>query len=155
MADPSFEKPSARREVLPTQFNLSILIAEDNPVNQKVAIAMVRSFGLSYDLVADGLEAVEKCLSRNYSAVLMDCQMPKVDGFEATRRIRAVRGRALPIIALTAGAACTDRKLAIDAGMDDFLSKPIQRLENGRDARPVVEPARDSGFNRVRSLNGL
>ena len=75
------------------------------------------------------MEAVEKCLERKYSAILMDCQMPGMDGFEATRRIRAgICGR-VPIIALTAAAGGSDRKLAMDAGMDDFLSKPLVRRE--------------------------
>jgi CheY-like chemotaxis protein len=68
------------------------------------------------------------CASNEYAAVLMDCQMPVLDGFEATRRIRAMNCRT-PIIALTAGAADTERQLAMEAGMDDFLSKPIGRLE--------------------------
>jgi CheY-like chemotaxis protein len=75
------------------------------------------------------VEGVEKVLSREYSAVLMDCQMPGMDGFEATRRIRAERRTAVPIIALTAAAAGSDRKLAMDSGMDDFLSKPVIRRE--------------------------
>jgi CheY-like chemotaxis protein len=106
-----------------------ILVVEDNPVNQKVAIAMLRSFGLPVDLARDGLEGVEKCLSREYSAVLMDCQMPGMDGFEATRRIRSGGRYTVPIIALTAAVARSDRKLAMEAGMDDFLPKPIERRE--------------------------
>ena len=106
-----------------------ILVVEDNPVNQKVATAILRSFGLSVDLARDGLEGVEKCRAREYSAVLMDCQMPGMDGFEATRRIRSERGSAVPIIALTAAVASSDKKLAMEAGMDDFLEKPVQRRE--------------------------
>ena len=106
-----------------------ILVVEDNPVNQKVATAVLRSFGLSVELARDGLEGVEKCLSREYSAVLMDCQMPGMDGFEATRRIRSGGRNTVPIVALTAAVACSDRKLAMEAGMDDFLAKPIQRRE--------------------------
>jgi signal transduction histidine kinase len=106
-----------------------ILVVEDNAINQKVTIAVLRGLGLSCDLASDGMEAVEKCLERKYSAILMDCQMPGMDGFEATRRIRAgIRGR-VPIIALTAAAGGSDRKLAMDAGMDDFLSKPLVRRE--------------------------
>jgi len=106
-----------------------ILVVEDNFVNQKVTTAMLRSFGLSYELASDGLEGVEKCLSREYSAVLMDCQMPGMDGFEATRRIRARQRTSVPIIAVTAAAAAGDRKLAMDAGMDDYLAKPLHRRE--------------------------
>ncbi|MBS1856753.1 MAG: response regulator [Acidobacteria bacterium] len=104
-----------------------ILVVEDNPVNQKVTAAMLRSLGLSSEHANDGDEGVRMCLSREYSAVLMDCQMPGMDGFEATRRIRASRQSTVPIIALTAAATARDRKLALDAGMDDFLSKPVDR----------------------------
>jgi CheY-like chemotaxis protein len=106
-----------------------ILVVEDNIVNQKVLAAMLRSLGLSYELASDGLEGVEKCLSNEYSAVLMDCQMPGMDGFDATRQIRAGVRTVLPIIAVTAAAAGGDRKLAVDAGMDDYLSKPVHRRE--------------------------
>ena len=106
-----------------------ILVVEDNPINQKVVTAILRTLGLSYDIAADGLEGVTKCLSRPYSAVLMDCQMPGMDGFEASRRIRASQTAAVPIIALTATAAPADRTRAAAAGMDDFLSKPIHRRE--------------------------
>ena len=106
-----------------------ILVVEDNAINQKVTVAVLRSLGLSCELASDGMEAVEKCLERKYSVILMDCQMPGMDGFEATRRIRAgIRGR-VPIIALTAAAGGSDRRLAVDAGMDDFLSKPLVRRE--------------------------
>jgi signal transduction histidine kinase/ActR/RegA family two-component response regulator len=104
-----------------------ILVVEDNPINQKVTGAVLRSLGLSYELAGDGMEAVEKCLERRYSAILMDCQMPGMDGFEATRRIRSRIPDRVPIIALTAAAGGSDRKLAMDAGMDDFLSKPLVR----------------------------
>jgi signal transduction histidine kinase/ActR/RegA family two-component response regulator len=106
-----------------------ILVVEDNPVNQKVATAMLRSLGLSCESALDGQKGVEMCLSRKYSAVLMDCQMPGIDGFEATRRIRAALHSTLPIIALTAAVADSDRKRATDAGMNSFLSKPVRRSD--------------------------
>jgi signal transduction histidine kinase/FixJ family two-component response regulator len=106
-----------------------ILVVEDNVVNQKVAAGILRSFGLDVVVAGDGSEAVELCGSNEYAAVLMDCQMPVLDGFEATRRIRAMNRRRVPIVALTAGAADTERQLAMNAGMDDFLSKPIGRFE--------------------------
>lgn len=106
-----------------------ILVVEDNAVNQKVAAGILRNLGLSVAVAGDGFEAVQMCASNEFAAVLMDCQMPGLDGFEATRRIRAMNRRRVPIIALTAGAADTERHLAIDAGMDDFLSKPIGRLD--------------------------
>jgi CheY-like chemotaxis protein len=121
------ESPSAAEILLVA--DLPILVVEDNVVNQKVAAGILRSLGLEVRVAGDGSEAVEMCASNQYAAVLMDCQMPVLDGFEATRRIRAMNCRRVPIIALTAGAADTERQLAIDAGMDDFLSKPIGRLE--------------------------
>jgi Response regulators consisting of a CheY-like receiver domain and a winged-helix DNA-binding domain len=95
-------------------------------------MALVRSLGLAVEVASNGVEAVAKCSSTDYAAVLMDCQMPEMDGYEATRRIRALQGRRVPIIALTAGAAPSDRRFAIAAGMDDFLSKPVQRAELAR-----------------------
>jgi CheY-like chemotaxis protein len=106
-----------------------ILVVEDNPVNQRVATALLQSLGLSAEMARDGLEGVEKCLSRQYSAVLMDCQMPRMDGFEATRRIRSELRNQIPIIALTAAVAGSDRRRAQEAGMDDFLAKPVQRQQ--------------------------
>jgi signal transduction histidine kinase/CheY-like chemotaxis protein len=105
-----------------------ILVVDDNVINQKVASAMLRNIGLACELAADGEQAVQMCLARPYSAVLMDCQMPVMDGFEATRRLRTA-GCTAPIIAITAAASGSDRKLAIDAGMDDFLSKPVHRTD--------------------------
>lgn len=108
---------------------LPVLIVEDNRVNQKVAAALVQALGLSYELAANGREAVEKFKPGAYSAILMDCQMPEMNGYEATRCIRAAGGPRVPIIALTAGAAVSDRQAAMAAGMDDFLAKPIQRKD--------------------------
>ena len=123
---------SSARQVIRLSATSPVLVVEDNPVNQRVAMALVRSFGLAVEVANNGAEAVAKCSSNHYAAVLMDCQMPEMDGYEATRRIRARNGRRVPIIALTAGAAPSDRKFAIDAGMDDFLSKPVHRAELAR-----------------------
>jgi signal transduction histidine kinase/ActR/RegA family two-component response regulator len=111
---------------------LPVLIAEDNPVNRKVAVALLKSFGLQVDVVGTGAEALERCLTRSYAAVLMDCQMPEMDGYEATRRIRQAGRTNLPIIALTAGASATERQLALDTGMDAFIAKPVRREELAR-----------------------
>jgi signal transduction histidine kinase/ActR/RegA family two-component response regulator len=105
-----------------------ILIVEDNLINQKVVSALLRSFGVPFEISDDGLEAVDMCSRRQYSAVLMDCQMPQMDGFEATRRIRET-GFSMPIIALTAATSEVERKLALESGMDDFLSKPVTRKD--------------------------
>ncbi|MCC6537465.1 MAG: response regulator [Bryobacterales bacterium] len=106
-----------------------VLVVEDNAVNQKVTLAMVRSLGLAAELAVDGESGVAMCLGRDYCAVLMDAQMPGIDGYEATRQIRAAGKRELPIIALTANTLPRDRELALAAGMNGFLAKPVHRDE--------------------------
>jgi signal transduction histidine kinase/DNA-binding response OmpR family regulator/HPt (histidine-containing phosphotransfer) domain-containing protein len=107
-----------------------VLLVEDNPINQYVARAMLERVGVSVTLAVNGVEAVELVRTQSFDLVLMDCHMPQMDGFEATRRIRAwqesLAGPAfLPIVALTANALTGDRKACFDAGMSDYLAKPI------------------------------
>ncbi len=115
---------------LPEALSGRVLLVEDNRVNQKVAIRMIEKFGLEVDLAADGEQALARLEGDVYSLVLMDCQMPVMDGYEATRRIRGSGASyaAIPIIALTANAMGGDREKCIVAGMDDHLSKPIDRV---------------------------
>ena len=105
-----------------------ILIAEDNPVNQRLTVLQLRSLGYRADVVANGHEAVAAVTARSYALVLMDCQMPGMDGFQATEAIRVAEGtgRRIPIVALTASVMQEDRNAARDADMDDYLAKPVR-----------------------------
>ncbi len=108
-----------------------ILIAEDNLVNQKLLVAQVAQLGLRADIVENGAEALDALDRRHYALVLMDCQMPVLDGYDATRRLRLreAGGSHTPVIAVTANAMAGDRERCIEAGMDDYLAKPIRRDE--------------------------
>jgi PAS domain S-box-containing protein len=104
-----------------------LLLAEDNLINQKVAVGMLTSAGYRVDTVVNGVEAVKAVADGAYDAVLMDCQMPELNGYEATAAIRALKGssRRIPIIGVTAGARKEDRRRCLDAGMDAYISKPV------------------------------
>jgi signal transduction histidine kinase/CheY-like chemotaxis protein len=104
-----------------------ILLAEDNDINRLIAVALLKDAGHQVEVAVDGRQAVEACLRGDFDLVLMDCQMPNLDGFEATREIRRREGagRRLPIVALTASSLAGDREKCLEAGMDDHLGKPI------------------------------
>lgn len=110
-----------------------ILVAEDNPINQKVAQAMIEKLGYDVDIVANGLETLDALRLIQYDLVLMDCQMPEMDGFEATRRIRledsGVLNSHVPIVAMTASAMSDDRNRCLQSGMNDFIAKPVHIQE--------------------------
>ncbi len=115
------------------QKNIRILLAEDNLTNQKVALKILEKMGYTTDAVENGLEVIKALETLHYDIVLMDVQMPEMDGFEATRRIRSgktkVKSPDLPIIAMTAHAMKGDRERCITAGMDDYVAKPVHRDE--------------------------
>jgi two-component system sensor histidine kinase/response regulator len=109
---------------------LRILLAEDNPVNQKFALRAIEKAGHTVEIADDGALAVEAWQNGSFDVVLMDVQMPEMDGFEATAAIRELEsasGRRTPIIAMTANAMKGDRERCIEAGMDGYVSKPVKR----------------------------
>jgi CheY-like chemotaxis protein len=122
-------------EAVPDSQELPLLLAEDNPVNQKVASIMLAKLGHEVEVVDNGAEAVAALARRRYRLVLMDVQMPVMDGYEAVRRIRMGEDGVLepnvPVVALTAHAMKGDRQRCLDAGMDDYLAKPIDNRALG------------------------
>jgi two-component system, sensor histidine kinase and response regulator len=119
--------PRSARETALCKLSGRVLLVEDNPINQGVAKAILSKLGLRWELANHGAEAVEWTRTADFDLVLMDCQMPVMDGYEATAAIRSLpdaRGASLPIVALTANAMQGDEQLCLDAGMNGFLAKP-------------------------------
>jgi CheY-like chemotaxis protein/HPt (histidine-containing phosphotransfer) domain-containing protein len=174
-AGPSAKRPFVTQHLLHSRRKrgLRILLAEDNAVNQRVALQILSKMGHRADAVANGKEAVEALRLLPYDVVLMDCQMPEMDGFEATASIRrpasGVRDPEIPIIALTAHAMKGDRDRCLASGMNDYVSKPIQpgelqaALERQMTGREPVErddssaarPAPERCFDREALLERL
>jgi two-component system sensor histidine kinase/response regulator len=127
---------------VPAAGGLRVLVAEDNEVNQKVVTRMLERLGHQVEMAVNGRDAVERATGGTFDVVLMDCQMPEMDGWEATARIRAALAgkRRIPILALTANASDTDRQRCLDAGMDAHLSKPL-KLERLAEALATWGPA--------------
>jgi Amt family ammonium transporter len=144
--------PAVASPSLPRARRAHLLLAEDNPVNQTVAIELLQDAGFTCDLASDGNAAVEAVQRKHYDLILMDCQMPGLNGFEATRKIRqleaagSITGPRRPIIALTANAIAGDRDRCLEAGMDDYISKPIDPdllfkvIEKNLPARETTPP---------------
>jgi signal transduction histidine kinase/CheY-like chemotaxis protein len=138
LAAPSPRRSSSGESRRDASIQAKILLAEDNAVNREVAATMLTNLGCEVRAANDGRQAVDFVMEESFDLVLMDCQMPTMDGFAATRAIHehleAAGGPALPIIALTAHASAADRQACLDAGMDDFVSKPF----TSRDLRRVL-----------------
>jgi len=167
--------PALRRHMESGVVNrvLRVLVAEDNPVNQKVALRMLEKLGCRADIVANGKEAVDALLHLPYDMVFMDCNMPEMDGFTATQRIREneTGGGHTVIVAMTANALEGDREKCLSVGMDDYISKPvdqktlaaiIQRWSDGAPQQlqtvlPRKESTRGTMLNKERfaELEGL
>jgi signal transduction histidine kinase/ActR/RegA family two-component response regulator len=138
------ESDAAMPSTLQSLQTLPILVVEDNVVLRRLASAQLRNCGLEHDLAGNGQEALDMLAKKKYSIVLMDCQMPVMDGYEATQTIRRrekVTGERLPIVAMTASALPADRQRCMDADMDDYISKPVNMaLLNAILQRWLMEP---------------
>lgn len=110
-------------------FDLSILVAEDYSINQMLIGELLKSYGVKYEIAEDGNQAIEMAQEKDYDLVLMDINMPLMNGIEATKKLREIYDDTLPIIALTANASEGDREHFISIGMDDYLSKPIDPIK--------------------------
>jgi two-component system sensor histidine kinase/response regulator len=135
-----------------------LLVAEDNLINQKVTVAMLSSAGYHVDTVVNGAAAVQAVAARPYDAILMDCQMPELNGYEATAAIRSLKssGRLTPIIAMTAGARREDRERCLAEGMDDYLAKPVSKdtllalvARSVKASEGIVDPQPTADYNPV------
>lgn len=142
-----------------SQHHLTILLAEDNRVNQKLAITLLEKWGHSVVLANNGIEAAELAGQGDFDLILMDLQMPLMGGLEATQLIRAQEaGKHTPIIAMTANVMSEDRHLCLDAGMDDYIAKPLntgklRTLLQGVSSEAVAESAEVQKFDYVAALN--
>lgn len=141
--EPPPEPPAGREP--PGRLRGRVLLVDDNALNRTVCASFLARLGCTFVEAVDGAEAVRVALSGGFDAILMDCEMPQVDGYEATRRIRATErdtgARATPIIAVTASALPEDRERALSCGMTDYLSKPFSALDLYNALRPHLDPA--------------
>ncbi len=156
-ATPALETKSKPAFVTPEQSSsLRVLLAEDNEVNIEIALEMLKNLGLNVDCAEDGKVALAMLKKEPYDIVFMDCQMPKMDGFEATRAIRENESSPQPIIiAMTAHAMAGDRDRCLDCGMDDYLAKPVTFMELNRVIQKyseIIEQRRTSGESAEKEI---
>lgn len=152
------QAPSPEREAMPKVSGVRVLLVEDNAVNQKLAKRLLEGIGCQIVVAANGREAVDRASLEAFDLVFMDCQMPEMDGFEATGEIRRLESESaiphkgtaqrLPIVALTANAVQGDREKCLAAGMDDYLTKPV----SAQDLRMVLEKWLPHAFDRAKSF---
>jgi CheY-like chemotaxis protein len=166
---PDLVSAERRWTIAPGRRLTRVLVAEDNPINQRLLMLLLRNQAEHVDYVSTGVDAVRYFVHGSYDCVLMDCQMPEMDGYQATRRIRefeSARSRErTPIIAMTANALAGDREACLDAGMDEYLSKPLRADDLARVLAGLTEPGishapsmpsrpQDSWLDRLRESVG-
>ncbi|TQK44507.1 PAS domain S-box-containing protein [Streptomyces sp. SLBN-118] len=138
------QAPSAAPTASPPAHRGHLLLVEDNEINQMVAQGLLTQLGYSADIAADGIQALQMTEEHTYQAVLMDCQMPRMDGYTAVQELRRREeggGGRLPVIAMTAGALAEDRERCLAAGMDDYVSKPVAAADLEQALARWIDPA--------------
>ncbi|MBN4061162.1 response regulator, partial [bacterium AH-315-I18] len=131
-----------------TQFTGHCLVAEDGLINQKVIKRLLEKAGIEVDIAKDGIEALEQAQSKSFDLIFMDMQMPKMNGYEATKAIRKA-GLTTPIVALTANAMKGDDKECIETGCNDYMAKPIDRKKLYKTLGKYLSPAFEDATNTI------
>ena len=148
-------RKSVANSASPSQNRGRVLIVEDNPINQRVAVILANKLGFVADVAGDGSEALDMVRDQNYALILMDCQMPVMDGFEATKAIRALESpiAKVPIIAVTANVMDGQRDKCMAAGMNDYLPKPINKDLLAKTVDKWLPPAKPPALESPQALS--
>jgi signal transduction histidine kinase/CheY-like chemotaxis protein len=151
---PDLDEPTPHPLVAALKFSSGkprVLLVEDNPINQKIALLMLEKIGCNVDVAANGIEALKSLQLFSYDFIFMDCQMPEMDGYEATRRIRKLPRPIsdIPIVALTANAFKEDQMKCLDAGMNDFVTKPVEPTTLESKLNLYMRPPRPPKFEEM------